>query len=110
LEPTGSGTTSLWARITALKYNCVVCVGYPEKVETERWQYYNSAMIVNKNGETVANYRKTFLYPRDETWALEGPDEFFDGTIPGLGYTAMGIGKCLFNLRARVYDHAHFWQ
>ena len=31
LEPSGSGISSLWARTTALKYDCVVAVGYPEK-------------------------------------------------------------------------------
>lgn len=76
----------------------MVTVGYPEKVKRESWKHYNSAIVVNKNGETAVNYRKTFLYPCDETWALEGPDEFFDGTVPGLGYIAMGIGKFLLNL------------
>lgn len=41
------------------------------------------------------NYRKTFLYYTDETWALEGPDGFYGGTIPGLGNVAMGICKWL---------------
>ena len=31
LEPSGSGISSLWARTTALKHDCVVAVGYPEK-------------------------------------------------------------------------------
>ncbi|PQE16606.1 hypothetical protein CJF30_00003297 [Rutstroemia sp. NJR-2017a BBW] len=34
LEPTTSGITSLWARTTALKHNCIVTVGYPEKVDS----------------------------------------------------------------------------
>lgn len=96
LEPTASGITSLWARTTALKYECVVTVGYPEKVDlTPKWpaspEYYNSAITVNADGETIANYRKSFLYYTDETWALEGPDGFFDGEIEGLGNVAMGI-------------------
>lgn len=96
LEPTASGITSLWARTTALKYDCHVTVGYPEKVDiTPKWpaspEYYNSAITVNREGETIANYRKTFLYYTDETWALEGPDGFFDGEIDGLGNVAMGI-------------------
>ncbi|KAH8767969.1 carbon-nitrogen hydrolase [Hyaloscypha finlandica] len=98
LEPTTSGITSLWARTTALKYECVVTVGYPEKVDiTPKWpaspEYYNSAITVNADGETIANYRKSFLYYTDETWALEGPDGFFDGEIEGLGNVAMGICK-----------------
>ncbi|KAK3377792.1 carbon-nitrogen hydrolase, partial [Podospora didyma] len=96
LEPPGSGISSLWARTTALKYDCVVIVGYPEKVDvTAHWpaspEYYNSALIVNGDGETIGNYRKSFLYHTDETWALEGVDGFFYGDIAGVGNTAMGI-------------------
>jgi protein N-terminal amidase len=81
-----------------LKYECVVTVGYPEKVDVApKWpaspEYYNSAITVNADGETIANYRKSFLYYTDETWALEGPDGFFDGEIEGLGNVAMGICK-----------------
>jgi len=98
LEPTTAGITSLWARTTALKYDCVVTAGYPEKVDiTPKWpaspEYYNSAITVNAEGETIANYRKSFLYYTDETWALEGPDGFYDGEIDGLGNVAMGICK-----------------
>jgi protein N-terminal amidase len=98
LEPTTAGITSLWARTTALKYDCIVTVGYPEKVDVSpKWpaspEYYNSAITVNREGETIANYRKSFLYYTDETWALEGPDGFFDGHIEGLGNVAMGICK-----------------
>jgi len=36
------------------------------------------------------NYRKSFLYYTDETWALEGPG-FYGGVIKDLGNVAMGI-------------------
>ncbi|KAK1672586.1 carbon-nitrogen hydrolase, partial [Colletotrichum godetiae] len=96
LEQSGSGITSLWARTTALKYGCNLVVGYPEKVDmTDDWpaspEYYNAALVVNEDGETIANYRKTFLYYTDETWALEGDEGFYRGTIPGLGRTSIGI-------------------
>lgn len=95
LEPTTSGISGLWARTVALKYGCTVAVGYPEKVDVSTdWptspRYYNSLVVVNDEGETVANYRKTFLYYTDETWALEGSG-FYDEIIPGLGSVAMGI-------------------
>jgi predicted amidohydrolase len=98
LEHSGSGISSLWARTTALKHNCYVVVGYPEKVTHSRKQnqqpeYYNSAIVVNPDGETVANYRKTHLYCTDETWALESERGFFRGYIPELGNTAIGICK-----------------
>lgn len=100
LEPSGSGISSLWARTTALRYNTTVVVGYPEKVDvTPTWptspEYYNSAIVVNQDGQTIGNYRKSFLYRTDETWALEGRDGFFQGEIPGLGQTVMGICKFL---------------
>jgi len=47
--------------------------------------------MVNQKGETLANYRKSFLHHTDETWALEGPDRFYNGAIEGLGNVVMGI-------------------
>ncbi|KAI0868892.1 hypothetical protein GGS24DRAFT_506309 [Hypoxylon argillaceum] len=96
LEPKGSGISALWARTVALKLNCLVTVGYPEKVDVKpKWptspEYYNSVIVVNNDGETIANYRKTFLYYTDETWALEGQEGFYGGFIPGLGNTSLGI-------------------
>jgi protein N-terminal amidase len=79
-------------------------VGYPETVDiSAKWpaspEYYNSAVLVNGEGDTVGNYRKSFLYYTDETWALEGGNGFFSGQLPGLGHVVMGIGtdlKCVF--------------
>ena len=96
LEPTGSGISSLWARTVALKYGCTVVVGYPEKVDvSDKWpaspEYYNSAIIVNQDGETSGGYRKSHLYSIDETWALEGQDGFFSGEIAGVDNAVLGI-------------------
>ncbi|KAI0805916.1 carbon-nitrogen hydrolase [Xylaria sp. FL0064] len=96
LEPRGSGISALWARTAALKLDCVVTVGYPEKEDVKhKWptspEYYNSVLVVNPDGETIAHYRKSFLYYTDETWALEGPEGFYGGSIPQFGTTAMGI-------------------
>ncbi|KAI1340928.1 carbon-nitrogen hydrolase [Xylariaceae sp. FL0016] len=95
LEPTGAGITSVWARTTALKHDCKVVVGYPEKVDVaQKWptspEYYNSAIVVNEEGETLGNYRKSHLYYIDETWALEGSG-FFKRRLDGIGKVAMGI-------------------
>lgn len=51
-------------------------MGYPE-IETtgsspESSKYYNSLLVVNEAGEVIHNYRKSFLYFTDETWAAEG--------------------------------------
>ncbi|KAI1310182.1 carbon-nitrogen hydrolase [Xylaria venustula] len=95
LEPQGSGISALWARTVALRLNCVVTVGYAEKEdEDSKWptspEYYNSVIVVNTDGETITNYRKSFLFYTDETWALEGGG-FYGGSIPQFGNTAMGI-------------------
>ncbi|KAK4154574.1 carbon-nitrogen hydrolase [Chaetomidium leptoderma] len=95
-EETGSGIASLWAQTTALKHDCAVVVGYPEKVDVSTTrpaslEYYNSAFIVNGDGDTVGNYRKSFLYDTDETWASEGGQGFFKREITGLGNVALGI-------------------
>ncbi|KAI0852298.1 carbon-nitrogen hydrolase [Daldinia vernicosa] len=100
LEPQGSGVTALWARTVALKYNCVTIVGYPESCDVKaKWptgpEYYNSAIVVNGEGETIGNYRKSFLYYTDETWALEGGEGFWQGVIPGLGNRNTSLGICM---------------
>jgi len=82
LEHKGSGITSLWARTVALKYGCAVAVGYPETVDVSaNWptgpEYYNALLVINSDGETIANYRKTHLYYTDETWACMLPRWFF---------------------------------
>lgn len=51
----------------------------------------------------MANYRKSFLYYTDQTWALEGPTGFYAGDISGLGKVAMGI--CELNKRLRVFTN-----
>ncbi|TLS21343.1 uncharacterized protein PpBr36_10362 [Pyricularia pennisetigena] len=92
LEPKGSGISALWARTTALKYNCKVAVGYPET--STDWSgpvHFNSLLLVNEDGETLANYRKQHLYYKDETWCKEGTGGFFQGEVDGIGQTALGI-------------------
>jgi protein N-terminal amidase len=53
---------------------------------------YNSAVLVSPQGNVLANYRKSFLYTTDETWAEEGPG-FYVGDIPG-GSGKMSMGIC----------------
>lgn len=78
LEEAGMGPCGIWAIETAKELGCKVCVGYPE-IEIGRSgedggkeTYYNSLLVVDEKGEILANYRKTFLYYTDETWAAEG--------------------------------------
>ncbi|KAJ5337775.1 hypothetical protein N7452_004503 [Penicillium brevicompactum] len=79
LEPVGGGPSASWARETAKRLKCKVCVGYPEIEETpqstDQTTYYNSLLVVDERGEVIHNYRKSFLYYTDETWAAEGQVE-----------------------------------
>jgi protein N-terminal amidase len=81
----------------ALKYACVVIVGFPEYVDVSKQpaspEYYNSAMVFDRDGKMIANCRKSHLGDTDATWALEGSDGFYYGEIEGLGNVAMGICK-----------------
>jgi predicted amidohydrolase len=95
----------------ALKHDCAVVVGYPEKVDVSaQWpaspEYYNSALVVNGDGDVVGNYRKSFLYYTDETWALEGTDGFFTGEVPKLGNVTLGICTDLKYVHPLLYSSA----
>ncbi|CAG8141384.1 unnamed protein product [Penicillium salamii] len=79
LEPAGDGPSASWARETAKRLQCKVCVGYPEiekdSQNPDQVTYYNSLLVVDEKGEVIHNYRKSFLYYTDETWAAEGQVE-----------------------------------
>lgn len=96
LEQSGQGPSAAWARETAERLKCKVCVGYPE-VEVENShsgqpeeKYYNSLLVVDEQGNILVNYRKTFLYYTDETWASEGSAElgFHQLTFPEANYAS----------------------
>ncbi|KAL2839938.1 carbon-nitrogen hydrolase [Aspergillus pseudoustus] len=91
-EPAGRGRTAVWAKETAKRLGCIVCVGYPEIETTESQEggtaqqakYYNSLLMVSPTGSVLHNYRKAFLYYTDETWASEGSAE--------LGFQKIALG------------------
>ncbi|KAM3526560.1 hypothetical protein NHJ13051_003400 [Beauveria bassiana] len=96
LELAETGITTAWSRQAALKYGCAVVAGYPEKIDpVHSWpadpEYYNSAIIIDGDGDIVGNYRKSHLYYTDETWALEGGAGFYTGHVRGLGHLVLGI-------------------
>jgi predicted amidohydrolase len=110
LETTTAGITSIWARKTAKEYNCTVSVGYPETTDpSHNWpkspEYYNSVVVVDADGQTITNFRKSLLSPTDKNWAQEGRDGFFDRKIEELGHVAMGIGKCSTKSFERDYSN-----
>ncbi|RMY42781.1 hypothetical protein D0865_11705 [Hortaea werneckii] len=104
LEPTTSGPSTQWAITTAQRLKCHVIVGYPEiytPADGSDSCNYNSTVTVSPTGEVLNNYRKSFLYYTDETWAVDytfpsGPDAaqknpFFCGKLGELGMVGQGI-------------------
>ncbi|KAL1637283.1 hypothetical protein SLS58_009374 [Diplodia intermedia] len=89
LEPTAAGASTKWAIDVATRLRCHVTVGYPEQAADGH--RYNATVTVSPAGEVLANYRKTFLYYTDETWAHEGDRHFFSGNLGALGPVSMGI-------------------
>lgn len=87
LEHPRIGPTALFCRELATTYGCWVIAGYPELADPETdvavklqggddvKPGYNSAVVVSPSGEVVGNYRKSFLYDTDKTWAREGKAE-----------------------------------
>jgi protein N-terminal amidase len=78
-----------WGEEISKKYECYTVMGYPEWCSSEE-QIYNSAVVFNKSGKAVHNYRKSFLYETDEVWGCaEGPGfktfELMDGVKACLG-------------------------
>jgi protein N-terminal amidase len=106
LEPTTAGVTTKWAISIAKRLGCHVIVGYPElstdiddTVQPSSngtslnpvYKRYNSTVTVSPTGDILANYRKSFLYYTDESWAAESPTGFFCDTISSFGKVALGI-------------------
>jgi protein N-terminal amidase len=107
LEPTTAGISTQWAIQVARHYSCHVTVGYPEVTTdpSEPSTQYNSTVTISPTGEVLHNYRKSFLYYTDETWASEGPASsshilsaptspdppFYSGPLGTLGPVTLGI-------------------
>ncbi|KAJ9114706.1 hypothetical protein QFC22_005582 [Naganishia vaughanmartiniae] len=113
LEHPRIGPTALFCREMATTYGCWVIAGYPELAESgsndtaagthqgtgtkqdghvdDAKPGYNSAVLVSPSGEVVGNYRKSFLYDTDKTWAREGDGFKVFDLPPPLGRTVIGI-------------------
>lgn len=98
LEQKGEGPSAQWARKTAQRLKCKVCVGYAEvyrgleisgdkeanddqktggnQLDSSSTKFYNSLLVVDEEGKVIHNYRKRFLYYTDESWASEGEAEW----------------------------------
>ncbi|KAK5133171.1 hypothetical protein LTR08_008107 [Meristemomyces frigidus] len=136
LEPTAAGPSTQWAIATATRLNCTVIVGYPERSQTPAAttapdsttdtaephppspKNYNSIVTIAPSGQVLANYRKSFLYYTDETWASEGQPHlsppFFCAPLGSLcDGAAVGQGICMdinprrFTAPWHAYEFAH---
>lgn len=115
LEEPKTGPTSVLATALAARLRCYVVAGYPEaipganavkkEVEAEALGVgYNSAVLAAPDGTVVGNYRKTFRFETDKTWAREGDGfAYFDLPAP-LGRVAIGICMGAFRLRSRYEE------
>jgi len=72
----------------AREANIAILYGYPERLDTE---VYNSALLIDRNGSTRANYRKTHLYGSYEKSFFKPGDTLFIAELEGLN---IGILIC----------------
>ncbi|GMK54256.1 hypothetical protein CspeluHIS016_0108420 [Cutaneotrichosporon spelunceum] len=100
LEAPKTGPTARLATALAARLRCYVVAGYPEiipdakiskEVEAEALGVgYNSAVLAGPEG-VIGNYRKTFRFETDKTWARAGDGfTYFDLPEP-LGRVCIGI-------------------
>lgn len=83
LETSGVGPSAFLAKELSLKFGCTTVIGYPETFQKTT---YNSALVVNEEGNIVYNYRKTHLYLSDKAWGCqENPDKLFKPVSLSLG-------------------------
>lgn len=68
-EPAQGPTFEALAPLAAERGAWVVC-GFPERDEHGR--LYNSALVIDGQGQLVACYRKVLLFEADKPWALPG--------------------------------------
>ncbi|KAI9350982.1 carbon-nitrogen hydrolase [Pilaira anomala] len=103
LEDAETGPSVLWAKDQAVRLQCYVVVGYPQKKGRVN---YNSLCCVNPEGRVVSTYQKTFLYETDENWAEEGPGFVSLKIDDTLGKVGFGICMDLnpYQFKSDFYD------
>ena len=68
---------------------CWLVAGFPER---DGDALYNSALVIDPAGELVFVYRKTLLYPPDESWARPGDNGYRVFEAAGGRFT---VGICM---------------
>ena len=100
LEEYNTGATYNFCSALAKRLNAYVFCGYPEvekAKDKDNWEkYYNSAMIVDREGNALKSYRKSFLYETDKTWSEEGNGFLNMKIITKTGKEiCLGVGICM---------------
>ena len=87
-EPATGPTFQRLAPIAREHATWMVC-GF---AETDQGALYNSAMVIDDQGELAFTYRKSMLYEADETWARPGNSGYrrFE-----TAHGAFGLGICM---------------
>ena len=86
-EPADGPACQQASRI-AREANIAILYGYPEKLDTE---VYNSALLIDKNGNPRANYRKAHLFGNYEKSCFQPGDALIIAELEGLN---IGILIC----------------
>lgn len=81
LAETVEGPSMQKAAQIAREANIALLYGYPERSETV---VFNSAMLIDHNGNRLANYRKTHLYGQGETRLFQPGDYLIIAELEGV--------------------------
>lgn len=85
-QTTKPGPSITWAQETSKKLSCFTVLGYPQFQE----KVFNSAIVINPQGEIIHNYNKSFLYETDEKFGAVEGEGFKTFEINGIK-TSIGI-------------------
>ena len=81
LAETANGSSMQKAAEIAREANIAVLYGYPERFKEV---VYNSALLLDRNGTPLANYRKTHLYGQEENRLFKPGDSFVLTKLAGV--------------------------
>lgn len=92
-SPREGGAGIEWAKNKSKELKCHVLLGYPEKGQNNK--IYNSASLVDPNGEIDFNFRKSFLYQTDEAFDCSENENGFESASIMNGKIKIMVGICM---------------
>ncbi len=76
------------------KLKCYTFLGYPEK--DDKYNFYNSLMITDRNGTLIKSYHKKNLFKDDKKWCIPGENFEYIDIVTNYGKIArLALGICL---------------